>query len=51
MAAVLGKERKGIWLLCQKEEEFPNKKHGTERIAALTLFRPNNGETNGMILF
>ena len=22
MAAVLGKERKGIWLLCLKEEEF-----------------------------
>ena len=23
MAAVLGKERKGIWLLCIQEEEFP----------------------------
>ena len=24
MAAVLGKERKSIWLLCLKEEEFPH---------------------------
>ena len=38
MAAVLGKERKDIWLLCLKEEEFPHKKHETERRAALTHY-------------
>ena len=37
MAAVLVKERKGTWLLCLKEEEFPNK-HETERRTALTHY-------------
>ena len=37
MAAVLGKERKGIWLLCLKQEEFPEK-HETERRTALTHY-------------
>ena len=38
MAAVLGEERKGIWLLCLKEEEFPRKKDETERRTALTHY-------------
>ena len=38
MAAVLGKERKGIWLLCLKEEWFLTKKHETERRTALTHY-------------
>ena len=38
MAAVLGKERKGISLFCLKKKSFPNKKHETELRTALTHY-------------
>ena len=40
MAAVLGMDRKGIWLLCEKEEEVF--KWNRKKSSFDPLFRPNN---------